>query len=143
MPNGKTYGISFPFQEPTKGTYLKLTETTRDEIRSNLVHLLLTRRGSRYFLPDFGTRIYEYLFDPSDNMTFNSVESDIRESVEKFMPKLQITKVEIRPYDEDDADGDNTFNRDPSEFGYKVKLRIDYQDGTNSFASPDFVVLNI
>ena len=53
MADGKTYGINFPFQDSKTGKFLSLSENTNDEIRSNLIHLLLTRKGSRYFLPDF------------------------------------------------------------------------------------------
>jgi len=54
-----TYGIDYPFRDSSKGDFLKMTETPEREVRSNLIHLLLTKRGTRYYLPDFGTRIYE------------------------------------------------------------------------------------
>ncbi len=53
MANGTTYGITFPFRNSEKGYYFSLTEETADEIRSNLLHLILTRKGTRYYLPDF------------------------------------------------------------------------------------------
>jgi phage baseplate assembly protein W len=59
----KTYGIDFPFNESRRGTFFNMTETPDREIRANLLHLILTRRGTRYYLPDFGPRLYEYLFD--------------------------------------------------------------------------------
>ena len=62
MANGKTYGINFPFQDSLQGKYLSLSEDANREIRSNLIHLILTRKGSRYYLPDFGTRIFEFIF---------------------------------------------------------------------------------
>ena len=63
MAQGKTYGINFPFQDSRMGKYLSLSETADEEIRTDLVHLLLTRKGTRYFLPDFGTRLYEFIFE--------------------------------------------------------------------------------
>jgi hypothetical protein len=42
MADGKTYGINFPFLDSTLGTYFDLSQNTDQEIRSNLVHLLLT-----------------------------------------------------------------------------------------------------
>jgi phage baseplate assembly protein W len=62
MANGKTYGIQFPFVDSQTGKYMELTQYTAEEIRANLVHLLLTRKGSRYFLPDFGTSIIGIYF---------------------------------------------------------------------------------
>ena len=57
MPQSNYYGINFPFNESPLGFYLDLSDSPEAEIRSNLIHLLLTRKGSRYFLPDFGTRL--------------------------------------------------------------------------------------
>ena len=71
MADGTTYGLTFPFRDSFDGKYLDLSSTTEKEIRNNLIHLLLTRKGSRYYLPDFGTRLYEFLFDPLDTPTFS------------------------------------------------------------------------
>jgi len=45
----KTYGVNFPFRESTDGTYLDLTENVPEEVRADLLHLILTRKGSRYY----------------------------------------------------------------------------------------------
>ena len=60
MADGRTYGISFPFMDSFNGQYLNLTQYAKEEVRTDLIHLLLTRKGSRYFLPDFGTRLLEF-----------------------------------------------------------------------------------
>jgi len=44
-----TYGINFPFQDSTTGQYLQMTTASEIEVRSNLIHLILTEKGSRYF----------------------------------------------------------------------------------------------
>ena len=53
----KTIGVSFPFAESNEGDYLALTKTAANEIKSNFVHLLMTTKGERYFLPQFGTNL--------------------------------------------------------------------------------------
>ena len=73
-----TYGIDFPFRQSLKGDFLIMTETPEREIRANLIHLLLTRKGSRYYLPDFGTRLYQYIFEQNDAVTYNLIEEEIR-----------------------------------------------------------------
>ena len=57
MAEGKTYGVNFPFRDSMKGNYLSLSQTADEEIRSSLIHLLLTRKGTRYYLPDFGDKV--------------------------------------------------------------------------------------
>ncbi len=96
MAEGKTYGINFPFQDSRYGNYFSLSQTNDDDIRSSLIHLILTRKGSRYYLPDFGTRLYEYIFEPLDGPTFSDIESEIRESVDEYLPSITITNIEIK-----------------------------------------------
>ena len=153
MSNGKTYGIAFPFNISAQGKYLRLTQTATDEIRTDLIHLLLTRKGSRYFLPDFGTRLYEYIFEPMDSPTFNNIEADIREACDKYMPQLRITNISIKAAsDEEEAivvtTAGNVTNYEfnvPSSTTqpYTAKVRIDYAITDDAFNSRDFVILNI
>ena len=156
MAEGITYGLEFPFVDSTQGDYLALTETQYQQIRSDLLHLLLTRKGSRYFLPTFGTRLYEFLFEPYDGLTFDAIEADIRDSVQTFMPNLLLNKITIEPADPSEevplAKGkqipgtarDNVFRvpgKGTSE--YTAKVRIDYTVDNLAFAQSDFVIINI
>jgi len=153
MANGRTYGIAFPFNDSQDGKYLKLTQTANDEIRTDLIHLLLTRKGSRYFLPDFGTRLYEYIFEPLDSPTFNNIESEIKQSCEKYLPQLLITNISIKAAESEEADIIVTTNGDAIDRSYTMpglngaeytaKVRIDYTITDDVFNSKDFVILNI
>lgn len=151
MANGKTYGVNFPFQDSDVGYYLDLSEYSNEEIKSNLIHLLLTRKGSRYFLPDFGTRLYEYIFEPLDSPTFNSIDEEIRESVSKYIPKLVLNQIRITPAIEDDITDTIT---DPNVIisdkiyaagvkEYTAVVRIDYTITDGTFGTKDFVIINI
>jgi phage baseplate assembly protein W len=104
MANGITYGINFPFRQSINGKYLSLSESTDEEIRSNLIHLLLTRKGYRYYLPDFGTRLYEYIFEPLDGPTFSEIEAEIREAAGVYLPGIRITNISITAASDDDED---------------------------------------
>ena len=153
MANGITYGINFPFRDSFVGKYLDTSDTTSEEIRSNLIHLLLTRKGSRYFLPDFGTRLYEYIFEPLDGPTFSDIESEIRDSVEKFMPQLQLTNISITAPTGEAAGATVTTagnvvnpelqmtNQDVTE--YTATVRVDYSITNDVFNTKDFIILNI
>jgi phage baseplate assembly protein W len=155
MADGITYGIEFPFRDSNRGDYLLLTQDERQQIKSDLIHLLLTRKGSRYYLPDFGTRLYEFIFEPFDGLTFQSIESDIRDSVEKYMPNLLLNSITITPAeitDEVNTSLDNISG--PSDISiyrfpgkgtseYTAKIKIDYSTNRNTFAQSDFVIINI
>jgi phage baseplate assembly protein W len=154
MGDGITYGINFPFRDSVRGDYLDLTNTAGQEIRADLINLLLTRKGSRYFLPDFGTRLYEYLFEPFDGLTFDAIESDIRASVEKYIPNLLINKISVAPLDPQEEADDNAFTsnlptspvyRYPGKgtAEYTAKIKIEYSVQDSAFATSDFVIINI
>jgi phage baseplate assembly protein W len=143
-----TYGINFPFLDSLKGDYVRMTGTKDEEIRSNLIHLLLTRKGSRYCLPDFGTRIYEYIFDPNDSITYDMIEEEIREGVKKYIPNLQITSISITPPDEENSTIEYENQRlfktsNNSSTPYTAKIKLDFNINNGAFSSSDFVIINI
>jgi phage baseplate assembly protein W len=147
-----TYGIDFPFRDSDKGDYVILTKTPEREVRANLIHLLLTRKGSRYYLPDFGTRLYEYIFDQNDMITHSLIEEEIREGVKKYIPKLDINSITIVSAEEDPEDTqlfseqeDERLFRvsDSASKPYTAKVKIDYTVNNGAFSASDFVIINI
>ena len=153
MTDSKTYGVFFPFRDSLRGNYLRLTQSPDEEIRTDLLHLILTRKGSRYFLPDFGTRIYEFIFEPMDGPTFDAIKADVRQAVDKFIPNLQINDITIKPYLEseplpgeinyDELEGEIYRVAGQGTEEYTAKLRIDYSIANGTFSSKDFVIINI
>jgi phage baseplate assembly protein W len=156
MANGVTYGINFPFRDSRRGDYLELTELQSQEIKADLIHLLLTRRGSRYFLPQFGTRLYEFIFEPFDGVTFTAIESDIRDAIENFMPNLLVNSLSILPADPEEeveiGTGQNFVGTSESSIyrfpgkgtsEYTAKIRLDYSTNGSTYAQSDFVIINI
>ncbi len=159
MAINKSYGIKFPFSKSVNGNYLTRTKTAEEEIRTDLLHLILTRKGSRYYLPDFGTRIYEFIFEPMDGPTFDAIKSDIQTSVDKYIPNLQINDISISPYSEDDRNVAGTLNTEDQNSEYEMfdifrtagegvdeytaKVKIDYSIKDTTFESRDFIIINI
>lgn len=98
-----TYNISFPISDDvTKNTYFKLTQITKDALSSDLMLLLLTQRGERYYEPDYGTNLLKYIFDQNDNITSVDIEAEIKRTVSLYIPALTIDNVTFNwNYDED------------------------------------------
>lgn len=155
MPTQR-YGITFPFVDSQEGFFLGLNSTIPNEARSNLVHLILTVKGSRYFLPDFGTNLVKYIFEQMDQTTKIAIDREIRESVKEFMPNLKINKVEVKTYEdvqeeekhnlqsEDPSLDDNTFSFvSDKQKDYTIRVRIDYSEGDNLFETRDFVIITL
>jgi phage baseplate assembly protein W len=151
MANPVTYGINFPFRDSFDGRYLDLSDTIDEEIRTDLIHLLLTRKGTRYFLPDFGTRLLEYIFEPMDGTSFSEIEAEIRESIKRYIPNLKVTSITVYDASTEEteeirvASGDDRVYRLPGA-GTKehtARVKLDYVITTNVFQSSNFIIINI
>jgi phage baseplate assembly protein W len=152
MAEGITYGINFPFNDSFNGTYFDLSESTQEEIRTNLVHLLLTRKGTRYFLPNFGTRLYEFIFEPMDGPTFSEIETEIRDAITEYIPGITVTSINVYDASTEEMDKGTYINSDDKrEFvvpgiaqkEHTAKIKIDYILTETAFSSSDFVIINI
>ena len=85
-------GVSLPFKGPFTSTF-----TTKDQIKSNLINLLLTNKGERVMNPTFGCDIKNQLFE---NITIESEQkiiNSIVDSVNLFLPEVRLLNVEITP----------------------------------------------
>ena len=129
-----------------------MTETPEREVRANLIHLILTRKGSRYYLPDFGTRLYEFIFDQNDMITYTLIEEEIREGVKNYIPNLDINSIDIMSA-EDDPNQTKSFTQnederlfrvsDGSNLPYTATIKISYTVNNGAFSSSDFIIINI
>jgi hypothetical protein len=87
-----------------------------------------------------------------DGPTFSQIDAEIRDSVQKYIPNLKITNLQV--YDastEEESDertvisGDERVFRVPG-IGTKehtAKVRIDFVVTSNAFESSDFIIINI
>jgi len=122
----KTFGLRFPFKHEGS-EYLALTRSPEEEIRSNLIFLITTKRGSRYFMPDFGTNLHQFLFDQLDSITIIKIENEIKDAVFKYLPNIKIDKVDVS--NNDNGDG--------------IKLKLDYSVQNKSMESVDNITIII
>jgi phage baseplate assembly protein W len=89
-----SYNITFPFKDNNETrSYIQMNQVSKDSYSSNLLLLLLTQKGERYYESDYGTNLLKYIFEPNDNLTANDVEKEIRDTVSLYIPEVKITSV--------------------------------------------------
>lgn len=92
----KSVNIKFPLTDDTeKNKFLKLNQITKDSFSSDLLLLLLTEKGERYYYPNYGTNLLKFIFEPNDNITTQDIEQQIKRTVSEYIPSLKINKVEF------------------------------------------------
>jgi phage baseplate assembly protein W len=88
-------GISLPFGNTYTDKIFNKTFSTSEQIKSNLVNLLLTNKGERIFNPEFGCGLREILFEQVDSLTEDSIRNTIISSVNIYVPDITINNIEI------------------------------------------------
>jgi phage baseplate assembly protein W len=88
-----TIGISLPFNGPS-GPFNK-TYSTKDQIKSNLINLLLTNKGERLYNPDFGADLKTVLFEGIDEDTSIILKNLINTNVSIWVPEVTIINVGV------------------------------------------------
>jgi phage baseplate assembly protein W len=89
-----SYNITFPLNDDVStNTYFLMSKVTKDAFSSDLLLLLLTSKGERYYEPDYGTDLLKYIFEPNDNLDANDIEQEIKRIVSTYIPALTINSV--------------------------------------------------
>ena len=96
MADKKYINIDFPFRDSENGFYFKLNSTDKDAIRSDLLHLLLTNKGERLYLPDFGSDLRKFIFEPNDAITHDHIRDNLNETIKRYIPNLVVNDITFR-----------------------------------------------
>ena len=118
----------FPFTNSVDGFFVDMTKTNNSAIKSDLIHLITTKKGERYYLPEFGTNLMRFIFEPNDGLTETGIVDELKTAVNRFIPNLQVDSVSI--------------DRDVK-LPYTVKVKIEYTITEDVFESSDSVTFNI
>ena len=100
-----TIGVAFPLDETNMFIG---TPTTTEQVKSNLINLLMTEQGERLYEPNFGVGIQRYLFE--QDLPLEDLEEKVKNQVRIYIPEILI---------------DNIYTN-TSEDGHKVFLQVVY-----------------
>ena len=87
-------GISLPFNGP--GVF-NSTYTTKDQVKSNLVNLLLTDIGERVMNPGFGCNLQRFLFEGITDSNLELLTENVANSIAIFIPEVTVKNIIATP----------------------------------------------
>ena len=62
-------------------------------IKQAIVNVLLTNKGERLMNPKYGSDIRRYLFEPLDYGTGFQIKGNIRDTLERFEPRINVLDI--------------------------------------------------
>jgi len=85
-------GVDLPLTSNTK-TFFALNYTTQDQAKANLKNLILTNKGERIMLPDYGCNLKKMLFEQVPD---EKIKETIEVSVEQWLPYINIIELIVK-----------------------------------------------
>jgi phage baseplate assembly protein W len=86
-------GLSFPVRTDATGS-VALVDGDR-EIVESIRLILATAPGERPMRPEFGCAIHDLVFAPADSTTAGQIAYEVRLSLERWEPRIDLTDVII------------------------------------------------
>ena len=74
-----------------------VTVKDKSAIAQSITNLLMTRRGERPFQPTLGSGLDNILFEPLDYGTAGLIKKEIKETLNRYEPRISITKLMCYP----------------------------------------------
>jgi len=129
MAKRQYFGIKYPFtSEGFQNFYLDANESTKDKVRSQLMHIVFTPKGQRIRNPEFGTDLIKFIFEPNDSITWEAVKNEVSDSVRRWATNININDIQIVKNEENEAE---------------IYVRLDYSVSEGNKVTNDSVVVQV
>ena len=71
-----------------------------DDIEQAIQIILLTSRGERVMMPEFGAGLRDFVFEPNSDATRARMEDSVRKALVDWEPRITVERVEVTPSDD-------------------------------------------
>jgi len=112
MDKRQYYGIKYPFtSDGFQKFYVDTNANLKDKVRSQLMHVIFTPKLQRIRMPEFGTNLIKYIFEPNEDVAWEAVKNEVSDSVSRWVNNVKLKDISVMRNE-----------NDPSE----IYVRIDY-----------------
>jgi phage baseplate assembly protein W len=119
-------GWSFPVETDASDA-IRMTEGESD-IEQSIRIILTTAPGERVMRPEFGCGIHDHVFATVDTTTLNLIETDIREALVRWEPRIEVLAVEAELTD-----------RQSGKLEIEINYRVRRTDGEFNLVYPFYL----
>ena len=94
MEKQRFLGMQYPLVKTPRGILAQKNGV--NQIKADLLQLLLTNPGERVMLPSYGTPLRTLLFEPNDAILEIRAKQMIADSISTWEPRIVITNIEVK-----------------------------------------------
>ncbi len=129
MAKKQYFGIAYPFtSDGFQNFYVDANEDTKGMVRSELMHIVFTPKGQRIRNPEFGTDLIKFIFEPSDDTTWEAVKNEVSDSVKRWATNIVINDIQVVKNEEDESE---------------IYVKIDYSVSEGNKITNDKIVVQV
>lgn len=137
----KFLGFRYPLVRDPRGVFWPSSGI--NQIKADMLQLLLTNYNERVMMTDFGMNLVEFLFEPGTPDLLALVRQRIAQKLDEFEPRVTISQIDVsldpldslNPLDDRGQDGQILFIRiefvDPENLTEVQELRLELPLGGN------------
>ncbi len=92
------------------------------------MHIVFTPKGQRLRMPQFGTDLIKYIFDPNDDVTWEAVKNEVSEAVSKWTTNMTLNNIQVVKNENDESE---------------IYVRLDYSVTEGNKTTKDSVIVQV
>ena len=92
-------GVGWEFPPKLAGGSLRFARY-EDDVEQAVQIILLTSRGERVMLPEFGAGLRDFVFEPNSDATRARIAESVRKALADWEPRIDLENVEVTESDE-------------------------------------------
>lgn len=121
-------GLPYPITKHPLGLFR--TQSGMNQVKSDLLVLLLTEPGERVMLPEFGTPLKRFFFEPNDSIVVDNLKQVIADSIKTWEPRIAVTQIDVTNSDADVRSSLDSSDK-KEDLGHILLIRILFTDFNN------------
>lgn len=87
-------GILLPIRRGNNG-YFNQGRDVMSQAKSNIINLILTKKGERLLQPDFGCDVHKIIFENITDDNLANINGSIKASIKMWLPYVNVVDVVI------------------------------------------------
>ncbi len=102
--DNKWIGTGMQMPQPFNSTTGDINiNTGTDRLHQSIYYILSTIPGERFFVPEFGSKLYLVLFEPNDYITSDLIKTYVKEALDRWEPRIEVISVDPQSIGEDNV----------------------------------------
>lgn len=88
-------GVDYPIRLG-RGGYFDQTFTSIEQVKANIINVLNTAKGERFGRPNFGTRLYDILYESNTDGIENRIRAEVENTLDEWLPYVTVEQMLVQ-----------------------------------------------